>query len=110
MAKEKWSAGNLNQEYLRNIQATEGSSIMTIQTLFVFDDTINYKETVDKLLNTALHDNFYQDKQQRGRSRRLPDHSKGDTKSDGDIPSIPVHLLDLIRKVAVQQAAGLFLK
>ena len=24
MSKEKWSAGNLKQEYLQNIQATEG--------------------------------------------------------------------------------------
>ena len=41
MAKEMWSTGKLNQEYLQNIQATEGSSIMIIKTLCVADDTIN---------------------------------------------------------------------
>ena len=110
LAKEKGTAGKLNQEYLQNIQATKGSSIMTINTLCVADDTINYKKTVDELLKTALHDNFDQYKQQRGRSRRLPDHSKGVTKSDGSIPRVPGHILDLIRKVTEQQAAGLFLK
>ena len=60
MDKEKWTAGKLNQEYLRNIQATEGSSIMTIKTLCASDDTINYKKTVEKLLKTALHDDFDQ--------------------------------------------------
>ena len=83
---------------------------MTIKTLCVSDDTINYKETVDKLLNIALHNNFYQYKQQRGRSRRLPGHSKGYTKSDGAIPSIPGHLLDVIKKGTGQQASGMFLK
>ena len=43
MAKEKWSTGNLKQEYLRNIQTTEGSSIVTIKTLYVADETIHYK-------------------------------------------------------------------
>ena len=100
MANEKWSAGKIKKEYLRNIQTTERSSIITIKTLCVDEDTIHYKETVDKLLKTSLHDDFDQDKQQRGRSRRLPDHSKGDTKSDGAIPSVPIHLLDLIRKGA----------
>ena len=47
MSKEKWSKGKLKQEYLQNIQATEGSLIMTIKTLCVADDTIYYKETVD---------------------------------------------------------------
>ena len=41
MAKEKWSAGKINQEYLWDIQATEGSSIMNIKTLSVADDTIH---------------------------------------------------------------------
>ena len=62
------------------------------------------------LLKTALHDEFGQDKQQRGRSQRLPDHFKGKTKSNGSIPIIPGHLLDLIRKVNISQAAGLILK
>ena len=110
MAKYKWTAGKLKQEYLRNIQATEGSSIMTIKTLCVVDDTINYNKNVDTLLKTALHDNFDQDGQQRGRSRRLPDHSKGKTKSYGAIPRIPGHLLYLIRKGNRSQAAGLILK
>ena len=110
MAKDRRLAGNLKQDLLQNIQATDGSLIMTIKTLCVVDDTIHYKQTVDKLLKTGLHDNFDQDELQRGLSRRLPNHSKGYTKSDGDIPSIPVHLLDLSRKVTVQQAAGLFLK
>ena len=110
MAKEKWTAGNLKKESLRNIQATEGSSIMTIKTLCVVDDTINYKKTVEKLLKTALHDDFDQDKQQRGRSWRLPGHSKRKTKSDGAITIIPGHLLDLIRKGNGSQAAGLILK
>ena len=83
---------------------------MTIKTLCVADDTINYKKTVDKLLKTALHDNFDQDEQQRARSRRLSDHSKGKTKSDGAIPSIPVYLIDLIRKGSKLQEAGLILK
>ena len=83
---------------------------MTINTLCVADDTINYKKTVDKLLKTALHDDFDQDEQQRGRSRRLPNHSKGKTKSNGSIPSIPGHLLDLIRKGNILQAAGMILK
>ena len=83
---------------------------MTIKTLCVAGYNINYKETVDKLLKTSLHKNFDQYKQQRGRSRWLSGHSKGDTKSDGIIPSVPGHLLDLIRKVTGQQAAGLFLK
>ena len=47
---------------------------MTIKTLCFADDTINYKKTVDKLLKTALHDNFEQDEHQRGRSRRLSDN------------------------------------
>ena len=110
MAKEKWMAGKLNQEYLQNIQATECSSIMTIKTLCVTDDTINYKKMVDKLLKTALHDDFDQEKQQRGRYRRLPDHSKGKTNINGAITSIPCHLLDLIRKGDGLQAAGLILK
>ena len=100
MAKEIWLAGKIKQEYLRNIQTTERSSIITIKTLCVSDNTIHYKETVDKLLKTSLHDNFDQDKQQKCRSQRLTDHSKGDTKSDGAIPSVPIHLLDLIRKGA----------
>ena len=83
---------------------------MTIKTLCVADDTINYKKTVEKLLKTTLHDDFYQDKQQRSRSRRLPDHSKGKTKNNGAIPSIPGHLLELIRKGNGSQAAGLILK
>ena len=83
---------------------------MTINTLCVADDTINYKKTVDKLLKTALHNDFDQDEQQRGRSRRLPNHSKGKTKNDGAIPSIPGHLLDLIRKGNRLQAAGMILK
>ena len=62
MAKDNWTAGKLKQEYLWNIQATEVSSIITIKTLYVADDTMNYKKTVDKLLKTDLHDNFYQDK------------------------------------------------
>ena len=66
---------------------------MTNKTLFVADDTIHYKETVDKLLKTALHDEFDQDKNQRGRSWRLPDHYKGDTTSYGAIPSVPGHIL-----------------
>ena len=45
-----------------------------------------------------------------GCSRRLPDRSKEDTKSNGAIPSIPGHLLNIIRKVTGHQAAGLFLK
>ena len=99
MSKEKWSAVNLKQEYLLNIQATEGSFIMTIKTLCVADDAIHYKENVDKLLKTDLHDYFDQYEQQRGCSRELPGHYKGDTKSNGAIPSIPGHLLDLIIKV-----------
>ena len=83
---------------------------MTIKTLCVVDDTIHYKQTVDKLLKTGLHDNFDQYELQRGLSRRLPNHSKGYTKSDGDIPSIPGHLLDLIRKGNGLQVAGLILK
>ena len=83
---------------------------MTIKTLCVADDTINYKKTVEKLLKTTLHDDFYQDKQQRSRSRRLPDHSKGKTKSNGAILRIPGHLLDLIRKGNGSQAAGLIIK
>ena len=83
---------------------------MTIKTLCVADDTINYKKTLDKLLNTALHDNIDQDEQQGGRSRRLPGHSKVKTKSEGSIPSIPGHLLYLIRKDNRLQAAGLILK
>ena len=83
---------------------------MTTNTLCVSDDTINDKKTVDKLLKTALHHDFDQDEQQRGRSRRLPDHSKGKTKNDGAIPSIPGHLLELIRKGNGSQAAGLILK
>ena len=110
MAKEKWTEGKLKQEYLRNIQATEGSSIMTIKTLCVADDTINYKKTVEKLLKTTLHGDFGQDEHQRGPSWRLPDHSKGKTNSDGAIPSIPGHLLYLIRKGNGSQAAGLVLK
>ena len=102
--------GNIKQEYLQNIQATEGSSIMTIKTLCLSDSTIHYKENVDKLLNNALHDNFYQEKQQRGRSWRLPDHSKGDTKSNAAIPRFPGHLLDFIRNGNGQQVDGLFLK
>ena len=102
--------GKLKQEYLRNIQATEGLSIMTIKTLCVADDTINYNKNVDKLLNTALHNDFDHDKQQRVCSRRLLEHSKGKTKSDGAIPSIPGHLLYLIRKGKGSQAAGLILK
>ena len=98
MAKEKWTAGKLKQEYLRNIQDTEGSSIMTIKNLCVADDTIYYKQTVEKLLKTALHGDFDQDKHQRGRSWRLPENSKGDTKSNGAIPITPGHLLDFIRK------------
>ena len=65
---------------------------------------------MNKLLRTALHDNFEQDKQQRGRSRRLPNHSKVNTKSDEAIPNIPGHLLDLIRKGNRLQAVGLILK
>ena len=110
MAKDKWKAGKLKHEYLRNIQATEGSSIMTIKILCVADNTIRYKQTVDKLLKTALHDNFDQDEHQRDRSWQIPDHSKGDTKIDGAMPSIPCHLLDLIRKGNGSQAAGLILK
>ena len=83
---------------------------MTINTLCVANDTLNYKKTVDKLLKTALHDNFDQYKQQRGRSRRLPDQSKGNTKSNGSIPSIPGHLLDLIRKGKGSEEADLILK
>ena len=83
---------------------------MTINTLCVSDDAINYKKTMDKLLKTALHHDFDQDEQQRGRSRRLPDHSKGKTKNDGAIPSIPGHILELIGKVSGSQAAGLILK
>ena len=83
---------------------------MTINTLCVANDTLNYKKTVEKLLKTALHDNFYQDEQQRGHSRRLPNHSKGNTKSDGAIPSITGHLLDLIRKGKGSEEAGLILK
>ena len=110
MAKEKWLARKLKQEYLQNIQATECSSVMTIKTLCVSGDTIHYNETVNKLLDTALHNNFDQDKQLRCHSRRLPDQSKGYTKRDGAIPSVPGHLLDLIRKGTGQQAADLFLK
>ena len=110
MAKEKWSTGNLNQEYLQNIQATEGSSIMTTKTLCVAEDIINYKENVDKLLKTALHNNFDQDKHKRGRYRRIPDQYKGDTKSDGATPTIPGHLLELIRKGTGHQLAGLLIK
>ena len=110
MAKEKWTAGKLNQEYLRNIHATEGSSIMTIKNLCVSNDTINYKKTVDKLLKTALHDDFDQDKHQRGRYRRLPDHSKVNNKSDGARPIIPGHLLDLMRKINRSRASVLILK
>ena len=83
---------------------------MTIKTLCVADYTINYKKTVDKLLKTALHNDFDQDKHQRGRSRRLSYHSKGKTKSDGAIPSIPGYLIDFIRKGSRLQAAGLILK
>ena len=61
MAKEKRAAGKPKKEYLQNIQATEGSSIMTIKTLCFADNTINYKKTVDKILNTALHNDFEQD-------------------------------------------------
>ena len=110
MAKEKWVAGKLKQEYLLNIQATESSSIMTIKNLCVADNNLRYKETVDKLLETALHDDFDQDKQQRGRSWRLPHHSKEDTNIDGSIISVPGHLLELIRKGTGQQSAGLLLK
>ena len=59
MAKENWTAGKLKQEYLQKTHSTEGSSMMTIKTLCVADDNINYKKTVDKLLKTALHDDFY---------------------------------------------------
>ena len=83
---------------------------MTIKTLCVADDTINYKKTLDKLLKTAPHDNFDQDEQQRGRSRRISDHYKGKTKSNGAIPSIPGYLIDLISKVSRLQATGLILK
>ena len=83
---------------------------MNIKTLCVANDTINYKKTVDKLLKTAPHDDFDQDEQQRGRSRRLPDHSKGNTKRNGSIPRTPCHLLDLIRKCNGSQAVGLILK
>ena len=83
---------------------------MTIKTLCVADNTINYKKTVDKLLKTALHDEFDQDEQQMGRSRKLPDHSKGKTKINGATPSIPGHFLGLIRKGNGSQAAGLILK
>ena len=62
---------------------------MTIKILCVADDTIHYKDTVDKLLKTDLHDDFDQDKQHMGHSRRLPHHSKGYTKSDGAITIIP---------------------
>ena len=110
MAKEKWTADKLKQEYLRNIQATEGSSIMTIKTLCVANDTIHYTQTMYKLLKTALHDDFDQDEQQRGRPQRHTDHSKGNTKSDGAIPRIPGLLLDLMRKGNGSQAAGLILK
>ena len=110
MAKEKWKADKLKQEYLQNIQATEGSPILNINTLCVVDDTINDKKTVDKLLKTDLHDDFDQDEQQRGRSRRLPDHSKGKTKSNGAIPIIPGHRIHIIRKGNGSQAAGLILK
>ena len=65
---------------------------------------------MDKLFKTALHDDFDQDEQKMGRSPKLPDHSKRDTKSDGYIPSVPGNLLDLIRKGTVQQADGLLLK
>ena len=43
MVKEKWSAGKFKQEYLRNIQSTESSSIININTLCVADNTIHYK-------------------------------------------------------------------
>ena len=71
---------------------------MTIKNLCVADGIIHYKGTVDKLLKTALYDDFDQDKHQRGHSRRLPDHSKGDTKRYGSIPRVPGHILDIIRK------------
>ena len=58
MAKDRRLAGNLKQDLLQNIQATDGSLIMTIKTLCVVDDTIHYKETVDNRLKTALHTNF----------------------------------------------------
>ena len=64
---------------------------MTIKTLCVADDTINYNKTMDKLLKTDLHDDFDQDEQQRSRSQRLPDHSKVKTKSDVAIPRISGH-------------------
>ena len=82
---------------------------MTIKTLCFCDDIINLKENVDKLFKTALHDDFDQDEQKMGRSPKLPDHSKRDTKSDGYIPSVPGNLLDLIMKGTVQQVAGLYL-
>ena len=110
MDKEKWTAGKLKQEYLLNIQATEGSSIMNINTLYVADDTIHYKQTVDKLLKTAIQDEIDQEKQQRRSYQRLPGHSKGDTKRNGSIPSIPGHLLDLMKKGNGLQASGLILK
>ena len=110
MAKEKWTAGNIKQEYLRNIQATKDSSILTIKTLFVAYDNINYKKTMQKLLKTVLHSNFDQDKHQRGHSRRLPHHSKGNIKSYGSIPRVPGHFLDIIRKRKRLQATGLILK
>ena len=50
LAKEKGTAGKLNQEYLQNIQATKGSSIMTINTLCVADDTINYKKNCGRAI------------------------------------------------------------
>ena len=110
MDKEKWSKWNLKKKYLLNIQATEGSLIMAIKTLCVADNTFHYKETAENIFKTALHNDFDQDEQQRVRYRGLPDHFKGDTKSDGATPSVPGHILDLIRKGTGQQVAGLFLK
>ena len=83
---------------------------MNINTLCFADDTIHYKQIVDKVLKTSLQDNFDQDEKQRGRSQWLPDHSKVNTKSDGDIPSIPGHLLDLMSKGNRLQATVLVLK
>ena len=61
-------------------------------------------------MKTAPHEDFDQDTRQRGCSQRLPDHSKGDTKSDGAIPSVPGHILYLIRKGTRYQAYDMFLK
>ena len=111
LENEVWSDVKHKQEHLQNIWLPEVQPLMFIKIICVSDDKIKFKAMVKKMMRTDSQDNPEQDEQQRARSRRSPSHSNKNNKSDGAVPNMTDHVLELARNSSTgNQAVGIFIK